>query len=668
MMSPNHIFAAEYGHAFGSQQPSSSSLAAGFGSQAGGLSASLQSMVHPAVVAGSNTEGSFGGGTGLTDSSFSKGGSYTIAESSYSPKHCRPGGDPVTIWQRYGHQQELLPDSSASQQQQQQQVLPARLSGLCGEPSLRAPQGWCSAAGAAPVADAAAPAAPATVDVSDITLQQQPAPAGLQPQGSDFSLQPLQPARRQQQQAPQAQGGQGTQPGAGQEVVPAGSGDGLQLRQGSAESAGTPHPKPSPAALQAKQLVFAMAASGSPTYTADEYRDLMVRARASPTKPMSVMVAAAAAQPGPADAAALRQGPAVLQPASLPRPSQQQDEQQHANAQVPASPQWQVLGAGQQQQQQQHPPRPSPLGPSKAPAQLAGWTERQAGSGNGSVYVSGPGAAASGPQGNLAAEQQVLSGGSGWVSAVTSVAAEARRVLDVLAGAVDAERPQQSTSPRGVGPRSALLQAAAAAAAAAASPQQQQQQQGGPANRTAALAPLAAADAGPGSSTCSSSNNSPRFASAPSGAQRVSSNAMSLHSCIGTSGQGSPRGSLPTTPRSMQRASLAAGSFVSAAGSAAPGSPSGRAGSSGSMGTLGAQQAWAGAGVGCQAAGEAADSDDFDEDAMFCGPGVSSGCRARTPSGLLLAPKEALGAIPELPAAFESRTSDPSNPTSTDRP
>lgn len=724
MLSPNHIFAAEYGHAFGSQQPSSSSLATGFGSQAGDWSASFQSMVHPAVVAGSNTEGSLVGGSGLTVSSFSKGGSYTIAESSYSPTHCRPGGDPVEIWQRYGHQQELLSDSSAPPQQQQQ-VLPARLSGLCGEPSLRPPPGWCSATVDALLADAAAPAAPATADVSGITLQQQPAPAGLQPQGSDFSLQPLQPPRRQQQ----AQGGQGAQPGAEQalqagqrlrqdanvqsldhktldsrkvgpptgvqerhdghtsagarterhdshtsagprtELVPAGSGDSLQLRQGSAESAGKPRPNPSPAALQAKQLADAATDSEAPGYTPDEYKELMVRARASPTKPT---VMAAATQPGPAEAAALWQGPAVLQPASLPRPSRQQDEQQHATLQVSASPQRQVPGAGQQQQStaaQQHAPRPSPLGPSKAPTQLVGRMERQAGSGNGSVYVSGPGAAASGPQGNLAAEQQVLSGGGGWVPAVSRVAAEARRVL---AGAVGAERPQQSTSPRAGSPRSALQQATVAAAGA--SPQQQQQQQGGYVNRTAALAqsggPLAAADAGPGSSNCSSGNTSPRLASAPSGLQRVSVNAMSLYSCTGTSGQGSPCGSLPTTPRSMQRASLGADSFVSA-GSAAPGSPSGRASSSSSMGASGAQQAWAGAGVGCQAAAEAADSDDFDEDAMFCGPGVSSACRARTPSGSMLGPKEALGAIPELPAAFESRTSDPSdpsNPTSTDRP
>jgi hypothetical protein len=84
-----------------------------------------------------------------------------------------------------------------------------------------------------------------------------------------------------------------------------------------------------------------------------------------------------------------------------------------------------------------------------------------------------------------------------------------------------------------------------------------------------------------------------------------------------------------------------------------------RAGSNSSMGSAGLSprfgmsgaQAWAAVGR----AGDELDSDELDEEGLG-GYSANPGVRTRTPSLSI----GVLNQIPELPAAFESRTSDPS--------
>lgn len=187
----------------------------------------------------------------------------------------------------------------------------------------------------------------------------------------------------------------------------------------------------------------------------------------------------------------------------------------------------------------------------------------------------------------------------------------------------------------------------------------------------------------PSNSRGSSAPNSPRFGSAPSSIQGLPLKTLSLQSLGGSSGQGSPRSSLPTTPRSFsQRGALGGASFGSASGAGGPAFLSAlqRVGSSSSAGSpkpgmmapagLYAASGWPVArGSPC---GDGADSEDADDDCEYGGPAGSSylpatcpaGVRARTPSCTVAGgQKDALIPIPEV-AGLEGRLSDPN----TDKP
>jgi hypothetical protein len=344
---------------------------------------------------------------------------------------------------------------------------------------------------------------------------------------------------------------------------------------------------------------------------------------------------------------------------------------------VPAHQQQQVL----QVQQMQQFPRMSPLGKAAAQGAQQGTA---ASPGSGPLYSATGAAAANAPEplllaaGGSPARQASIGTGAqqmlpyslqcqpapaaaGVVPTLPRLAPSAKRAI---AGAYP-EEAGRSYSPRPGSPSAALQYSAAS--------------QGGSVKKavtllhtgSGGLQKAVAADLLL-SSKDSSDPDSPRFASASSSLQRVPSNTTSLQSLQsqqGSSPPGSPRASLPNTPRSAQRASLAATSFASSthvgaasgslvAAAAGVGNTIARAGSNISMGSAGLSprygmsgtQAWACVGR----AGDELDSDELDEEGL----GVYSarpGVRACTPALSI----GVLNQIPELPAAFESRTSDP---------
>lgn len=779
-MSPNS-FAQNVAIAYACQRRSNSSISAAYGSQ-GGLEASFRSgqagTAFTGAAAGSNGEGSFGGAS-LNRSSFSRGNSYTYADSSYSPTHCRPSANAVAVWQGYGHQQELQPDSRSGPlpQQQQHQMLPSKLSGpqLTAELSLRASQGSFSAAAAA-AAVRAADAASQSVDHADVVPQLQAGREGLQPQSSDFSL----PILRSQQQQQQWAEGVGLELGTGQspeglsklaqqdaiaqrlsqrmwasedgrfhsleqqqpldsqqqqqqfmqqqldgqqqdcmvyqpfEAVSQGLAQQQYVSNGESNTncvsytpgapqqavgwaaAGSAHLCDSTAAAVAPGLLPADSgtledevparrnssrakaaeelqkewqnalALGHTVINREEYRARMILERESrntPAHKLPVYVP----PPDPIEAS---------WQASSEQPSQEFEQQ--PVPMVPPSPRRQMPAQQQQVQQMQQFPRLSPLGKAAAQGAQQGTAATP---GSGGLYGATAAAAANAPEpllsaGSSPARQASLGTGAqhlmpyslqcqqgaaaaGAVPVLPNLASSAKRAI----AGVHPDEAGLKYSPRAGSPSAAMQYSAAA--------------QGGSVKRAATLLHAGggglqtATPADPLPSSRDSSNpNSPRFASAFSSLQRVTSNAMSLQSQYGSSAQGSPRASVPNTPRSAQRASLAAASIASSTyAGAAPGSPVAaaagvgsllaRAGSNSSMGSAGLSprygmsgaEAWAGVGR----AGDELDSDELDEEGLGV-YSASPGVRARTPSLSI----GVLNQIPELPAAFESRTSNPS--------
>jgi hypothetical protein len=672
LMSPGKLWAQDVAQTYVSaRQSSGTSLQPSYGSH-GGLDSSLGgvhagSFSHMPYANSSNADSSIGGGS-MSRGSFSRGGSYAYAESSYSPLHGSSAG-PVSaaaVWQQYGHQEQLLQDSSIQRSQQQQQGLPSRPSGmqLSYELSLRAPGGGATAATAAAAVEAADAdaAAAAIVNPADVLpeLMQQGQP-GLQSQASDVTLQP-------QGADPNQQGYLAYSANRQDRTCQRLSAAMWERVEGSLSTQS--------GALQQPPLAS--------TQCQTDEGPLSPRQQEQQVAQRSLESNAAAQK----QATAHRAASAPIQQ-QAPQ-SQQQGNQVHQSSSVQASGALQRHAPQQQQQHQQvlhaaqPASRPSPLGKNAAKGSTQSGPDTAnrptaAGLAGQQAVSSSFGQAASTVAGSQRqqGQQYQQAAGSAAAPGFSSVAVDAKRALG--RGGLDISAPGGSSSSRGG--------AAAATAAAMTQP-------GSPSARQAAAqggsswAMGGTQDPPPGGSRLSSGGSSPRYPSASSNLQGLPSGAASLPSLVrssapgsprgslpatlpsfvGSSAPGSPNGSLPTTPRS--RGALG-GASVGSAASGAPGSAVGagvasspflqRTASNSSCGSprMGSgnhalQQAWGGSGRLPSVVG----SDDFDEDdedgvGMYPLPGY----RAGNPS----VPKETLGAIPELPAAFESRTSDPSS-------
>lgn len=175
-MSPGTVWARDVAQSYISARHSSSSTMQVAASSQGGLDGSFGGALAASApnlqgLQSLGMDGSLGRSSlsrnSLSCYSASRGGSYTYAESSYSPKHCRSSActNPLAAWPQHSQQQQATDSSSHEQQEEGLLARPSRPQ-LCPELSLRLPQDSASAeAAAAAVAAVDAEAAASATEV-----------------------------------------------------------------------------------------------------------------------------------------------------------------------------------------------------------------------------------------------------------------------------------------------------------------------------------------------------------------------------------------------------------------------------------------------------------------------------------------------------------------------